>query len=75
MPSNSILDEIVDSSETNCIAMGDENCAFVAEAKQQVKEHSNILKGKSIFTVDDEPDALRPAPLGSLVHENKEYGK
>ena len=53
-----IFDKDMDSSETNCIAKGDEKCAFVARAKQQVKEHSNILKGKRILIVDDEPDVL-----------------
>jgi predicted hydrocarbon binding protein len=38
MPSNSILDELAYDSETSCIAMGDEKCAFVAKAKQHVKK-------------------------------------
>ena len=56
--STAILGEKVTASETNCIAKGEEKCLFVVGGKQDMKRYANILKGKRVLIVDDEPDIL-----------------
>jgi predicted hydrocarbon binding protein/CheY-like chemotaxis protein len=53
-----IFNKDVASSETSCIAKGDKKCTFEAKGKQSMKKPSDILKGKKILIVDDEPDIL-----------------
>ncbi len=46
------------ASETNCIAKGDEKCSFVVGGNQDMTKYADILQGKRILVVDDEPDIL-----------------
>ena len=59
MSGNSILNKLIyDSSETSCLAKGDKKRTFVAKAERDMRRPSEVLKGKRILIVDDEPDIL-----------------
>jgi len=53
-----IFGKNITASETNCIAKGDEKCSFVVGGEQGTIKYANMLKGKRILVVDDEPDIV-----------------
>ena len=58
-----IFDRACTATEVNCAAMGDEECLFEVTAGASGKEQDSlvvdVLEGKKILVVDDEPDILQ----------------
>ncbi len=53
--SSVLFDQDCTASEVECVSKGDDRCVFVVDLRLQ---SADILKGKRILVVDDEPDIL-----------------